>query len=116
MTKGFGPGVNGPLLITSKFKSAEEAKKVLPALQKGIDGTADVAAVSEPTLDKTGTVAVFTAISKSAPWADETVSLVEDLRETTIPAAVKGPEPTPTSAARPPATSTWRRRSRTSCR
>ena len=46
--------------------------------------------VSEPTLDKTGTVAVFTAISKSAPWADETVSLVEDLRETTIPNAVKG--------------------------
>ena len=50
----------------------------------------DVAAVSEPTLDKKGTVAVFTVISKSAPWADETVSLVEGLRETTIPAAVKG--------------------------
>ena len=29
-------------------------------------------------------------ISKSAPWADETVDLVEDLRETTIPAALKG--------------------------
>ena len=35
-------------------------------------------------------MAVFTVISKSAPWADETVSLVEGLRETTIPAAVKG--------------------------
>ena len=29
-------------------------------------------------------------ISKSAPWADETVDLVEDLREETIPAAAKG--------------------------
>jgi RND superfamily putative drug exporter len=29
-------------------------------------------------------------ISKSEPWADETVELVEDLRETTIPAALKG--------------------------
>ncbi len=35
-------------------------------------------------------MAVFTVISKSAPWADETVSLVEDLRDTTIPAALKG--------------------------
>ncbi len=92
MTKGFGPGINGPLLITSQYESAQEAKQVLPTLQKAVDGTADVAAVSEPTLDKTGTVAVFTAISKSAPWADETVSLVEDLRGTTIPKAVAGSE------------------------
>ena len=34
MTKGFGPGVNGPLLITSKFKTPEEAKQGLPVLQK----------------------------------------------------------------------------------
>jgi RND superfamily putative drug exporter len=90
MTKGFGPGVNGPLLITSQFKTPQEAKQVLPALQKQVGGAADVAGVSEPTLDESGTVAVFTVISKSAPWADETVSLVEGLRETTIPAAVKG--------------------------
>ena len=90
MTKGFGPGINGPLLITSKFQTAEEAERSLPVLAKQVDAAPDVAAVSEPTLDKTGTVAVFTAISKSAPWADETVSLVEDLRETTIPNAVKG--------------------------
>ena len=91
MTKGFGPGVNGPLLIASKFKSARGSRAGPAALvQKRSDGAADVAGVSEPTLDKTGTVAVFTVISKSAPWADETVSLVEGLRETTIPAAVKG--------------------------
>ncbi len=90
MTKGFGPGVNGPLLITSKFKTPQEAKQVLPALQKQVGAAGDVAGVSEPTLDESGTVAVFTVISKSAPWADETVSLVEGLRETTIPAAVKG--------------------------
>ena len=90
LTFGFGPGVNGPLLIASEFDSAEEAKAVLPGLEKKIGGAADVAGVSEPTLDKEGTVAVFTVISKSAPWADETVSLVEGLRDTTIPAALKG--------------------------
>jgi RND superfamily putative drug exporter len=90
MTKGFGPGVNGPLLITSQYKSPEEAKELLPVLSKAVDESPDVAAVSEPSLDKAKTVAVFTAISKSAPWADETVTLVEDLRDTTIPQALHG--------------------------
>jgi RND superfamily putative drug exporter len=90
LTQGFGPGVNGPLLIASEFDSAAEAKQVLPALEKKIGATADVAQVSEPTLDKAGTVGVFTVISKSAPWADETVSLVENLREPVIPDALAG--------------------------
>ncbi|HVY78345.1 MAG TPA: MMPL family transporter [Solirubrobacterales bacterium] len=90
LTQGFGPGVNGPLLIASEFESPAEAKQVLPVLEKAIGGAADVAEVSEPTLDEAGTVAVFTVISKSAPWADETVTLVEDLRETVIPGALTG--------------------------
>jgi RND superfamily putative drug exporter len=90
LNKGFGPGVNGPLLIASEFSSPEEAKQVLPKLQKGVGGAPDVAAVTEPTLDKAGTAAVFTVISKSEPWADETVDLVERLRETQIPQALQG--------------------------
>jgi putative drug exporter of the RND superfamily len=90
LNKGFGPGVNGPLLIASEFGTPAEAKQVLPGLQKAIGGAPDVEAVSEATVDKQGTVAVFTVLSKSEPWADATVELVEDLRETTIPAALKG--------------------------
>src|SRR4051794_3972881 len=90
LNKGFGPGVNGPLLVASEFGSATEAKQVLPQLEKTVGATKDVKAVSEPTLDKKGTVAVFTVISKSEPWADETVELVEDLRDTVIPQALKG--------------------------
>jgi RND superfamily putative drug exporter len=92
LNKGFGAGVNGPLLIASEFSSPAEAKQVLPGLQKAIGGVGDVEAVGEPTLDRQGTVAVFTVLSKSEPWADETVDLVEDLRETTIPQALKGTE------------------------
>jgi len=92
LNKGFGPGVNGPLLVASEFTSPAEAKQVLPGLQKAIDGSEDIEAVGEPTLDKKGTVAVFTVLSESEPWADETVDLVEDLRETTIPQALKGTE------------------------
>jgi RND superfamily putative drug exporter len=90
LTQGFGPGVNGPLLVASEFGSAEEAKTVLPELEKTIGDATDVAGVSEPTLDEAGTVAVFTVISKSAPWADETVTLVENLRDEVIPGALKG--------------------------
>jgi RND superfamily putative drug exporter len=90
LNAGFGPGVNGPLLIASEFSSPAEAEQVLPKLEKAVGGAADVEAVGEPSLDKGGTVAVFTVISKSEPWADETVELVEDLRETTIPQALEG--------------------------
>ncbi len=90
LNKGFGPGVNGPLLVASEFSSPAEAKQVLPGLEKAIDGARDVEEVSEPTLDKPGTVAVFTVISKSEPWANETVDLVENLRDTVIPSALKG--------------------------
>jgi len=89
LNKGFGPGVNGPLLIASEFSSPTEAKQVLPKLEKSVGAAGDVEAVSEPTLDKQGTVAVFTVISKSEPWANETVDLVENLRETVIPGALK---------------------------
>jgi RND superfamily putative drug exporter len=92
LNEGFGPGVNGPLLIASEFGSPAEAKQVLPRLQKEIAGANDVAAVAEPTFDEQGTAAVFTVISKSEPWADETVDLVEELRGTVIPGALKGTE------------------------
>ena len=90
LNAGFGPGVNGPLLIASEFSSAAEAQQVLPGLEKAIGGTADVAGVSEPSLSEDGKVAVFTVISKSEPWADETVSLVENLRDEVIPGVIEG--------------------------
>ncbi len=92
LDEGFGPGLNGPLLIASEFTSPAEAEKVLPGLEKAIGGAEDVAAVTEPTLDKQGTVAVFTVISESEPWADATISLVENLRDEVIPGALKGTE------------------------
>jgi putative drug exporter of the RND superfamily len=90
LTEGFGPGFNGPLLIASKFETAEDAKRAMPGLQRAVAATPDVAAVSEPSFDEQGRVAVFSAVAKSAPWADTTVDLVEALRETTIPKALKG--------------------------
>jgi RND superfamily putative drug exporter len=90
LNAGFGPGVNGPLLIASEFTSPEEAQQVLPGLQQSIGRAGDVAAVTEPSFSEDKQVAVFTVISKSEPWADETVSLVENLRDEVIPGALEG--------------------------
>jgi RND superfamily putative drug exporter len=90
LKEGFGPGVYGPLLISTEFSSASEAKQVLPELQKATGETADVAAVTEPDCDKAGTVCVYTLISKSEPWKNETVDLVENLRNEVIPGALEG--------------------------
>jgi RND superfamily putative drug exporter len=90
LNTGFGPGVNGPLLIASEFSSPDEAQQVLPRLQKAVGGTEDVAAVTEPSLSEDKKVAVFTVISKSEPWADATVSLVENLRDEVVPGVVDG--------------------------
>jgi RND superfamily putative drug exporter len=90
ISEGFGPGVNGPLLIAVEMGAAEEAQAVLPKLAGAIGEVADVAAVTEPQLDERGTVAVFTAISKSAPSDEATVELVEGLRESAIPGALRG--------------------------
>jgi putative drug exporter of the RND superfamily len=92
LDQGFGPGVYGPLLIASEFSSPAEAQQVLPKLEKAIGRAGDVAAVGEPVLDQAGTTAVFTVISKSEPWADNTVDLVENLRGTVIPGALQGSE------------------------
>jgi RND superfamily putative drug exporter len=90
LTEGFGPGYYGPLLIASEFGSPAEAKQLTPALQKSVKGTGDVEGVSEASFDKHGTVSVFSAISKSAPWEDDTVNLVSELRDATIPNTLEG--------------------------
>ena len=48
--------------------------------------------MTEPTLSEDNKVAVFTVISKSEPWADETVSLVENLRDEVIPGGARRDE------------------------
>jgi putative drug exporter of the RND superfamily len=90
LNRGFGPGLIGPLLIASEFNSPTQAKAGVPALQKQVAGTPGVASVEPATLDGKGTVAVFTAIPKTAPWKDETVELVENLRDKSIPNAMAG--------------------------
>ncbi len=90
LNKGFGPGLNGPLLIATETATAGEADPALAKLRPEVEALPDVAAIGAPGYSSNGRVTVFTVISKSEPWADRTVELVEDLRETAIPKAMQG--------------------------
>ncbi len=115
ISKYFGPGVNGPLLIAIKLGSPAQAPSSssggssssssssssstsdprtadprLQTLQKDVASTAGVAAVTAIQLDQAGTTGYFNAISKNGPAEQPTTTLVNTLRSTTIPSAEKG--------------------------
>ncbi len=92
MSKYFGAGSNGPLLIAVSLGSPASGTNDprLATLQKDVAGTSGVAAVTPVQLDKAGTTAFFNAISTHGPAESETTTLVNDLRSTVIPNAEKG--------------------------
>ena len=101
ISEGFGPGTNGPLLLGvelgSPAKSAPGANPPSPAsdprlndLEDAIRRTSGIDSVSPATVDKAGTVAVFTATPTTAPSDPKTGDLVENLRDNVVPNAIKG--------------------------
>jgi RND superfamily putative drug exporter len=93
LAEGFGPGANGPLLISVSLgqdpaQSAQDPR--LARLQSAVAKAPGVTGVSPVTLDVSGTAAVFTAVPATGPSTDETQDLVERLRDHELPAAVDG--------------------------
>jgi putative drug exporter of the RND superfamily len=83
----------------SQTQQLEQQKKLaespatdprLTKLANAIKKDPDIKSVSPATVDKAGTVAVFTAIAKTAPSSPDTVDLVNRLRESVVPDAIKG--------------------------
>jgi RND superfamily putative drug exporter len=114
ISKNFGPGVNGPLLITASLKTPAQPASSggtsssssssqsdpratdprLQTLQKDVSATAGVAGITPMQIDKAGTTAYFSAISKNGPADTATTNLVHHLRSSVIPSAVKGTDMT----------------------
>ncbi|HSD24262.1 MAG TPA: MMPL family transporter [Solirubrobacterales bacterium] len=115
LTKGFGVGTNGPLLIAVKVTGqplaapspqdaqSEEQQGVPPqiattpagdprlvTLQQDISKDNNVQSVSPAVTDKSGNAAVFSVTPKTSPSAYATQDLVNHLRDKTIPGATKG--------------------------
>ena len=122
LTQGFGPGVNGPLLIASEFESRRSRSRsevADPACEPRRSSGAPTSTVGRRT-DARRSGHRLPSSPSSRTRRPGPTQTVEPGRRPARHDDPEGPEGhrrrPPTSAARPPATSTSPRRSPTSCR
>ncbi len=90
ISQGFGAGVNGPLIVAVNLNNkpaSSTSDSRLTSLQNDVKNTANVVAVTPIQLAKNGETAFFNAVSKYGPSANQTTTLVNQLRNTVIPKA-----------------------------
>jgi RND superfamily putative drug exporter len=88
VSRGFGPGFNGPLFVTVKLPvGGEGALGRVTAALRDADG---VAVVSPPQLNAARDTASIAVVPTTAPQSEETYDLVKRLRRTVLPEATAG--------------------------
>jgi RND superfamily putative drug exporter len=78
---GFGPGYNGPLIVTVDITQTTDIFNDLDAIGARIAELDDVAFVGEGLPNETADTAIIQVIPESAPDAPETKDVVERIRE-----------------------------------
>ncbi|HET6691332.1 MAG TPA: MMPL family transporter [Miltoncostaeaceae bacterium] len=89
VTRGFGPGANGPLLVAVDLRGAD-APAALASLERGLAGADGVAFTTPPRTNPAGDAAIVTVIPETSPQDAATSALVRDLRDRVVPPAVAG--------------------------
>ena len=87
LAKGFGPGSNGPLVLSVDLRGATSAA-VVPAVSRAVAADPGVVHVDPAVVSPNGATAVIQVIPRSSPQAAQTTTLINRLRHETIPAAV----------------------------
>jgi putative drug exporter of the RND superfamily len=90
LSKGFGPGYNGPLQVVATVNSATQRHQ-FAAVTRAITATADVSSVTSPIFmpghDGRPGVAMAEVYPDGSPQAASTTQLLTTLRDTVIPEA-----------------------------
>ncbi|MEU1792077.1 MMPL family transporter [Streptomyces sparsogenes] len=82
ISDGFGPGMNGPLVVIVDAKGSDDPKGAAEQVRKTIHDVDGVAAVSKPQfIDKDGDTATLTVISKYKPSSVDTEDVVHHIRD-----------------------------------
>jgi RND superfamily putative drug exporter len=89
LAEGFGPGVNGPLVVAVSLPSGG-SEQALDRLTRELGSDREVADVGDPVLNPAGDTAVISVTPRGGPQDDATRALVDRLREATIPTALDG--------------------------
>ena len=93
LSAGFGPGFNGPLIITAELSgpaAGGSASAAVAALEARVRTAADVASVTPAVFDPSRDAALIIVYPKTSPQASATASLVTELRRLIMPAASAG--------------------------
>jgi RND superfamily putative drug exporter len=90
LTKGFGPGFNGPLLLVADLRGADDPQAALDAVGTDVARLDGVAFVSQAIPNPDGDTAIITVFPKDKPQAEATADLVNRLRDRVLPAATSG--------------------------
>jgi len=89
LAQGFGPGFNGPLELAAKAGSPRDVTAFDHLLAVAAH-TPGVASVTPAVTSPNGKVLLATVYPTTSPQAEQTVSLVNDLRDHLIPRAADG--------------------------
>jgi putative drug exporter of the RND superfamily len=89
LTKGFGPGFNGPLTVVLDATGKKNPRAVAREAGKRLGTFEDVARASAPALNKTGDVAIISVTPNSGPSTQATKKLVSAIRTAAAPVQKK---------------------------
>ena len=81
LDEGFGPGINGPLLVVVDLKAPGVGADGVPELAEAIGTTARIASVSEPQTSADGSTVVFSAMPTTGPADPETSVALTEVRD-----------------------------------
>jgi putative drug exporter of the RND superfamily len=87
LSKGFGPGFNGPFLLAIELPAGGNHNADLANLETAIGATPGVASVAPPVTNPAGTTAIMRVYPNTAPQDEATSSLLHHLRQDVIPQA-----------------------------
>jgi RND superfamily putative drug exporter len=85
LAKGFGPGFNGPLLVVTDLRGANDPN-VLTRLSDALQRDPTVQAVAPPRFNEARDTAVMVVVPKTAPQDKRTDQLVHRVRDDVVPA------------------------------
>lgn len=80
LSESFGPGFNGPLIVTVDDRTPSTASDAAASLGKDIAALPDVKGVSPAAFNKAGDTAIITVVPGSGPTTDATKDLVASIR------------------------------------
>jgi len=83
--KGFGPGANGPLTVVVTVPKSQDPQGLLGQMQSSLQTTPGVASVAGPSLSSSQKTALFNVVPTTAPDAQATSTLVDNLRSYVLP-------------------------------